>query len=109
MPRHRGHRRLYRRRPPLSIYSSNSSANGVVINGSFGKPDGRAVNSYAALYAPYTDVNINAGSSLSGAVRGKTVSVTGGSSLHYDESLDEVNKNKDLRRIQLVSMFDQLE
>ncbi|MGL4754351.1 MAG: hypothetical protein ACRCXB_18415 [Aeromonadaceae bacterium] len=92
MPRHRGHRRLYRRRPPLSIYSSNSSANGVVINGRFGKPDGRAVNSYAALYAPYTDVNINTGSSL-----------------HYDESLDEVNKNKDLRRIQLVSMFDQLE
>ncbi len=96
-------------KPPLSIYSSNSSANGVVIKGSFGKPDGRAVNSYAALYAPYTDVNINAGSSLSGAVRGKTVSVTGGSGLHYDESLDEVNKNKDLRRIQLASMFDQLE
>jgi hypothetical protein len=96
-------------KPPLSIYSSNSSANGVVIEGAFGKPNQVAVNSYAAIYAPYTHVDIKAAGSLSGAVRGKTVSVSGAGGLHYDESLDEVNKNKNSRKIVLASVFDRFD
>lgn len=89
-------------KPPVSIYSSNNSETGVAVSGAFR-------GGYAAIYAPYTHVDIGAGGSLSGAVRGKTVSVTGGSSLHYDESLDEVNKNKNSRKIVLASVFDRFD
>jgi hypothetical protein len=43
---------------------------------------------YGVIYAPNTAVTIDGGSEFYGAVVGKTLTVTGGGSAHYDESLE---------------------
>ncbi|HUE69740.1 MAG TPA: pilus assembly protein TadG-related protein [Pirellulaceae bacterium] len=43
---------------------------------------------YGVVYAPNTDVTLNAGGDFYGAVVGKTLSVKGGGLGHYDESLE---------------------
>lgn len=61
---------------------------------------------YAAIYAPLTNVYLTAGGQFSGAVRGKNVAVDGGTSLHYDESLQNVNKGSASSRANLLSIYD---
>jgi Flp pilus assembly protein TadG len=43
---------------------------------------------YGVVYAPNTDVTVNASGDFYGAIVGKTLSVSGGGLGHYDESLD---------------------
>jgi hypothetical protein len=72
----------------MSIYSSYDSTieggPGINIKGDF--------ETYAQIYAPLSDVVINGSGTLYGAVRGKTVSVTGGAAIHYDAALGEKNR-----------------
>lgn len=85
---------------PLTIYSANTdSQNGVKISGAM-------QGGYAAIYAPLTNVYLTAGGQFSGAVRGKNVAVDGGTSLHYDESLQNVNKGSASSRANLLSIYD---
>jgi cytoskeletal protein CcmA (bactofilin family) len=74
--------------PAMSIYSSYDSTikggPGINIEGDF--------ETYAQIYAPLSDVIINGSGTLYGAVRGKTISVTGGAAIHYDAALGENNR-----------------
>jgi hypothetical protein len=69
--------------PAMSIYSSYNSDTenkaGIKIEGAF--------ETYTQIYAPLAEVKINGSGTLYGAVRGKTVAVTGGAAIHYDAAL----------------------
>jgi hypothetical protein len=69
--------------PAMSIYSSYNSDTenkaGIKIEGAF--------ETYTQIYAPLAEVKINGSGTLYGAVRGKTVAVTGGAKIHYDAAL----------------------
>lgn len=84
---------------PLSIYSSYSGSNGVTTGGGFN-------GGYASIYAPLTDVAIGGSGSLSGAVRGKTLTVTGAGGLHYDESLANAAVGSHSGSIKLYAIQD---
>jgi len=66
--------------PAMSIYSSYNGS-GINLSGDF--------EMYAAIYAPLSDIKIIGSGTLYGAVRGKTVTVTGGAGIHYDAALGE--------------------
>jgi len=66
--------------PAMSIYSSYDGS-GINLSGDF--------EMYAQIYAPLSDVKIVGSGTLYGAVRGKTVTVTGGAAIHYDAALGE--------------------
>ncbi len=74
--------------PAMSIYSSYDSTihdkPGIKIEGNF--------ESYVQIYAPLSDVNISGNGTLYGAVRGKTVSISGGASIHYDAALGAADR-----------------
>ncbi len=74
--------------PAMSIYSSYDSNSknkaGIKIEGAF--------ETYSQIYAPLAEVKINGSGTLYGAVRGKTVAVTGGAAIHYDAALGEANQ-----------------
>lgn len=65
--------------PVLSIYSSNTNINGISISGSS--------DIYAAIYAPFTDVKVVGSGTIYGSVRAKTVTVSGGGGVHFDQAL----------------------
>lgn len=71
------------KRPSMSIYSSNADETGVEVSGDLAF--------YAAVYAPFTEVKISGSGELYGSVRGKTVSVPGGSAIHYDHALANID------------------
>jgi hypothetical protein len=60
----------------FQIYMTGGTAN-ITSNNDF----------YGVIYAPNTDVIIDGGSDLFGAVVGRTLTITGSGSAHYDESL----------------------
>ncbi len=65
---------------PFRIYSSyNGKDTGIRLSG--------ATDMYAQIYAPLAKVDISGSGELFGAVRGKTVAVTGGAKIHYDAAL----------------------
>jgi hypothetical protein len=65
-----------------SSYASTSATDaGIIIQADF--------DMYAEVYAPLAHVDIDASGELYGAVRGKTVNVTGNARIHYDEALRE--------------------
>jgi hypothetical protein len=66
----------------LQISSSYAGASGVALSGGSG--------AYLSVYAPTTNVTISGGSPLYGAVLGKTLSASGGASIHYDTQLANV-------------------
>ncbi|MGP9768008.1 DUF7305 domain-containing protein [Halomonas sp. AOP13-D3-9] len=67
-------------KPTFSLFSGYKGAgNGVNFSSS-----NRVV---ANVYAPYTGVSVNSGSGFFGSVRGRSVSVSGGGSVVYDELL----------------------
>jgi cytoskeletal protein CcmA (bactofilin family) len=69
--------------PVFSIYSSYSNKNGVTIDAT-GKV-------YAAIYAPNTEAKITASGNFMGAIRSKTVTVSGAGKIHYDTQLGEIS------------------
>lgn len=69
--------------PSFSIFSSFSGKDGVELNG-----NGKLT---ASIYAPNTDVKLGGSGELFGAVRGKNVSTPGGTAIHFDEALADVD------------------
>lgn len=69
--------------PSFSIFSSYSGNDGVVLNG-----NGKLT---AVTYAPLTDVKLGGSGELFGAVRGRNVSNPGGTAIHFDEALANVD------------------
>lgn len=69
-------------RPAFAIYSSYAGADGVVIDATG--------TIYAAIYSPHTNANISASGGLMGALRAKTVDVTGSGGIHYDVRLGDI-------------------
>ncbi|MBU2892689.1 hypothetical protein KO495_05060 [Colwellia sp. D2M02] len=73
-------------RPVMSIYSSYSDTStnrGIILDG--------AGEFYAAIYAPLTNIELGAGTTLLGAMRGKTVKVDGGAKIRHDNVLTKSN------------------
>lgn len=75
--------------PAFMLYSTMDQANanhwdpkGVSVEGN--------ARLTAAIYAPLTNVSVNAGGGMFGAVRGRRVEVTGGAGFHYDEALGAI-------------------
>jgi len=71
--------------PSFAIYSSYDNANGFEIGG-----DSQI---FASVYAPKTDVKVTGSGGLFGAVRGKSVTVSGAGGIHYDEALGDVQSS----------------
>lgn len=71
----------------LKIYSSftsTSSASGLTVTAA-------GTQTYMVVYAPLANVNLTGNSAFYGSVVGKTVSMTGGASLHYDKKLEDTS------------------
>jgi len=65
---------------PFRIYSSYGGEDtGINLSG--------ALEMYAQIYAPLAKVDISGSGELFGAIRGKTVAVSGGAKIHYDAAL----------------------
>ena len=75
--------------PAFALYSTMNQANANSWD-----PKGISVEGNsrltAAIYAPLTNVSVNAGGGMFGSVRGRHVDVTGGAGFHYDEALGAV-------------------
>jgi len=67
----------------LQLLSSYTGSNGVTVKGGSG--------AYMTVYAPTTDVILMGTSDLYGALIGKTLSVGGTASIHYDTALDHAS------------------
>lgn len=74
--------------PAFALYSSFDQANANASNPGISVEGNSRLT--AAIYAPLTHVSVNAGGGMFGAVRGRTVQVTGGAGFHYDEALGAV-------------------
>ncbi len=72
---------------PLTVYSSNSDDTAVTLGG-----NGQI---YMNLYAPNETVSYNGTGAILGALRGKSIDISGNGSLHYDEGLGEVGSSTD--------------
>lgn len=68
-------------RPFLSIFSSFSGSNGVVLDG--------AATVSAYIYAPNADIRVTAGGTLLGAVYGRNVDASGNGNIVFDLALLE--------------------
>jgi hypothetical protein len=66
----------------LQISSSYSGTGGVTLSGRSG--------SYMSVYAPRTGITVSGGSSVYGALLGKTLVLSGGTAVHYDVRLLDV-------------------
>jgi type II secretory pathway pseudopilin PulG len=71
--------------------TAKSTLVGMVACGSMVKPGTFTLtggsDAYFTVYAPDRDVGVGGGGDLYGAVIGKTVTINGGSRMHYDEAL----------------------
>lgn len=72
--------------PTFGVYSSYSGGAGVNVN--------NHAPLTAVVYAPHTEVSVGGSGEVFGAVRGRTVSVSGSGWIHYDENID-ANSNWD--------------
>ena len=63
----------------LQVFSSYTGSNGVTVSGTSA--------TYMSIYAPGTDVTISGGRPFYGSLVGKTLTVSGNSSLHQDLDL----------------------
>lgn len=64
---------------PLTVYSSNNASDAVTLSG-----NGQI---YMNLYAPFGDVTYTGNGDIMGALRGKTIDISGNGGLHYDQTL----------------------
>jgi len=72
--------------PAMRIFSSYGGS-GINIDGD--SPI------YAQIYAPFSDVSISGSGALYGAVRGKSITVSGNSTIHYDAALSKGSSSND--------------
>ncbi|MFO6422385.1 hypothetical protein [Motilimonas sp. KMU-193] len=73
-------------KPPVSIFSSYESARandvGISLAG--------ATDMYASVYAPKSHVDVTGSGDILGAIRGKTVTISGAGGMHFDEALADM-------------------
>ena len=69
--------------PSLNFFSSYDKKDGVQVKG--------ASDMYATIYAPLTQVRLSGSGQLYGAVRGSIINSSGGSGVHFDTALKDVN------------------
>ncbi|GEM_PF-564756 len=69
--------------PSLNFFSSYSGRNGFQVKG--------ASDMYATIYAPLTQVKLSGSGQLYGTVRGSIIDSSGGSGVHFDSALKDVN------------------
>ena len=69
--------------PSLNFFSSYSGRNGFQVKG--------ASDMYATIYAPLTQVKLSGSGQLFGTVRGSIIDSSGGSGVHFDSALKDVN------------------
>ncbi|MFT6984437.1 MAG: hypothetical protein ACJAT7_000231 [Psychromonas sp.] len=73
--------------PPLTIYSSYESAS----EDDYALEITSNADMYTKLYAPLGNLALGGGAEIMGAVRGKNVTVSAGTAIHYDEVLSDFN------------------
>jgi hypothetical protein len=66
----------------MQVASSYTGNNGVTLSGGSG--------TYMTIYAPGTSVTVSGGGPLFGALVGKTLTVSGNSTIHQDLALPDV-------------------
>lgn len=66
----------------LSFFSSNSDPEGFIFSG--------ATDLYAAIYAPRTTIIMKGSGQLYGTVRGASINASGGSGVHFDAALKNI-------------------
>ncbi|MFY8300499.1 DUF7305 domain-containing protein [Pseudoalteromonas sp. SS15] len=69
--------------PSLNFFSSYSGSDGFEVKG--------ASDMYATIYAPLTQVRLSGSGQLYGTVRGSIINSSGGSGVHFDSALKDVN------------------
>lgn len=69
--------------PSLNFFSSYSGRDGFQVKG--------ASDMYATIYAPLTQVKLSGSGQLYGTVRGSIINSSGGSGVHFDSALKNVN------------------
>ncbi|TLX46895.1 hypothetical protein C1E24_11605 [Pseudoalteromonas phenolica] len=69
--------------PSLNFFSSYSGRDGFQVKG--------ASDMYATIYAPLTQVKLSGSGQLYGTVRGSIINSSGGSGVHFDSALKDVN------------------
>lgn len=69
--------------PSLNFFSSYSGTDGFEVKG--------ASDMYATIYAPLTQVKLSGSGQLYGTVRGSIINSSGGSGVHFDSALKDVN------------------
>lgn len=69
--------------PSLNFFTSYSGQDGIQVKG--------ASNMYATIYAPLTQVKLSGSGQLFGTVRGSIINSSGGSGVHFDSALKNVN------------------
>jgi cytoskeletal protein CcmA (bactofilin family) len=88
--------------PAMSIYSSYESASdddpGIIIAGTS--------SVYAQIYAPLAVVKLSGSGHIFGAVRGKEVTVPGGTSIHYDAALGKADRGGDYSSTAKLELLD---
>ncbi len=87
-------------KPPLTIYSSYESARdndvGISLAG--------ATDMYASVYAPKSHVNVTGSGDILGALRGKTVEISGAGGMHYDEALADLAVKTNVKNTAFASL-----
>lgn len=69
--------------PSLNFFSSYSGKDGFQVKG--------ASDMYATIYAPLTQVKLSGSGQLYGTVRGSIINSSGGSGVHFDSALKDIN------------------
>ncbi|MCE2570086.1 pilus assembly PilX family protein [Motilimonas eburnea] len=87
-------------KPPVSIYSSYASARdndvGITLAGD--------TDMYASVYAPKSHVNVTGSGDILGALRGKTVAISGAGGMHYDEALADLQVKTNVKYTAFASL-----
>jgi hypothetical protein len=87
---------------------SNSAANVsfIGVGNNFQAKVSGGGNFIGTIYAPDFDVKISGTGDYSGAIIGDTLTISGGGSLHYDESLDTTPRGQDSGKYAFASWFE---
>lgn len=72
-------------KPPLTVYSSYENDTEYALNITAN------ADMYTKLYAPLGNLNLSGGAQIMGAVRGKNVTISSATAIHYDEVLSTLN------------------
>jgi hypothetical protein len=81
--------------PPLTVYSSYESS----ADDDYALNLTSNANMYTKLYAPLGNLALGGGAEIMGAVRGKNVTVSAGTAIHYDEVLSTLSDDVETEAI----------